>query len=321
MKIIQTLFVKLMSALVLLLGLVLIFALFTGDFSLIDQAKAEYLSWPAFVQKMAWAATSIALIFIGGIGLLPVLQRRRRQVSFEGPHGDVFYDLDSVEKTIERVVGRMKEVKNIDAHVKPAEDHKRVEVSADVVLNPTGGSARNAATLVSQQIENAAEQMLGEEGVVKVVLRVKKILVDMKAPLVLAPPTPGTEAQQELHGIEEAEREAEAERHAAIAKAQRQADEERQAALARAARENAAAEAAVVGSVAAPIVAPDAGTDFEDEEEEEPVSAEELEDATPFTTHEPKPDLEQEAPFTYLPEDDDEGGKPGVVEEEVCLLP
>jgi hypothetical protein len=191
---------------------------------------------------MAWAAAGGALVFIGFIGLMPVLRRRARHVSFAGPHGDVFYDLDSVENTIERVVGRMNEIKSIDAHVAPADDNRRVEVSADVVLNPTGGSARDAATLVSQQIERAAEQMLGEDGVTKVVLRVKKILVDMKAPLLVTPSAPGHEARQEFQGIEEAEREAEEERRAALAKA----EESRRAALAEAARVNAAAEARVV---------------------------------------------------------------------------
>lgn len=239
MKIIQIALLKLVSACVLLLGIVLLAALVTDGFPVIDQARVEYLSWPPFFRMAAWVIAGVALIFIGFIGLMPWGRKRRaRQVSFAGPHGDVFYDLDSIENTINRVVGRMPEVKSIASHVALADD-RRVEVSADVVLNPPGVSARDAASLVSRQIERAAEQMLGEDGVTKVVLHIKKILVDLRAPLSLAPEpaapaAPGHEAVQEFRGIEDAERRAREEREAAREE-QRRDREERQAVRDRAA--------------------------------------------------------------------------------------
>ncbi len=222
MRMLQTLVYKLLSFLVLLLGLLLLAELWTDVFPLIfDRTVTTFQEWSPWLQKLVWVAGGILLVLVGIVGLLPPLRRRRgRQISFAGPHGDVSIQLDSVEATLNRVVSKMPEVNKIHARVVPVDENRKVEIAADVVLNklPAVG-AREIARRVSNQLRNTAVHILGVDEVTSIKLDVSRIVVDLKKPMEIpeetaAPAQAGLGASPvgmgpvtTIEGVEEAEEE------------------------------------------------------------------------------------------------------------------
>ena len=124
-----------------------------------------------------------ALAIMGLIALYPAnVRRKHKTISFPGIHGDVVIELDSVEATLNRVIGRKPEVKRIKVTVDPSEDNRKARVTADVVLyKGVGTSAREAANRVSNYVSDAAVHILGVEDVTEINLNVRGILLDAEA--------------------------------------------------------------------------------------------------------------------------------------------
>jgi hypothetical protein len=123
------------------------------------------------------------LAVMGLIALYPSSHRRKHKtISFPGIHGNVVIELDSVEATLNRVIGRKPEVKRIKVTVDPSEDNRKARVTADVVLyKGVGTSAREAANRVSNYVSDAAVHILGVEDVTEINLNIRGIMLDAEA--------------------------------------------------------------------------------------------------------------------------------------------
>jgi hypothetical protein len=217
MRILQILVMKLLCALALIVGVLMVASRFTPTVSQsVQEQWTRFQGWPAIVQSAFYIVLGVLLVAMALLGLLPTLRRRRgRQISFTGPHGDVAFDLDSVAATIERVILKLPEVNKIKTTVVPVDDDHKAEVTAEVVLNPPNAGARQAALRVGNQLRHTAIQILGAEQVSHVELIIKRILVDVKK---LATEEPAPEEAilaagaagptTEIEGLEEAEQEA-----------------------------------------------------------------------------------------------------------------
>lgn len=213
MRIVQLLSQRLLAAVVLLLGVLLLAGIFTDLSSLVDQVTATYGGLPTLVQGAIRVLGGLLLAGVGLLGLMPALKSRSdrsRRISFAGAHGDVFIQLDSVENTITRVIGKMPEVNRISVQVVPSDEGRKVLIMADVILNNLSNiGAREAANRVSNQIMYAATHILGVDEVTGINLRVRRIAVDLKAlkatPAALATGAVAAPAQT-IEGVEEAER-------------------------------------------------------------------------------------------------------------------
>ena len=99
-----------------------------------------------------------------------------RSISYPGTYGNVVILLDSVEANLNRVIGKLREVKWISVTVIPDEEHCKARVEADVkLLKGVGESARMTANRVSDRLAETAANLLGVDDVTRVDLTVRGI--------------------------------------------------------------------------------------------------------------------------------------------------
>lgn len=154
--------------------------------------------------SLAFLGGGALLMSVGLLGLLPFRRFRvgSKVISFQGAYGSVVIQLDSVEATLNRVVGKMPEVKKITVNLLPAEDNRRVRIMADVLLyKDLKAGARETANRVSQYIADTAINILGVEEVTAVDLNVRGIIVEQVAPALPLEQEPA--AEPELIGEEQ----------------------------------------------------------------------------------------------------------------------
>ncbi|HOZ45747.1 MAG TPA: hypothetical protein PLO37_08105 [Candidatus Hydrogenedentes bacterium] len=178
MKVLNLLLSKLLSLVVLCSGVALIVLWVREDqlpfvVSIISDAVRQNIA--------------LLLLGVGGLltllGLLGILPRRLKDgqvktISYPGTCGDVIIELDSVEANLNRVIGKMAEVKWISVSVFPDEDHSKARISADIKLvKKADETAREAANRVSDCLSETAANLLGVEDVTRVDLIVKGISV------------------------------------------------------------------------------------------------------------------------------------------------
>lgn len=138
----------------------------------------------------------VAIGVVALLAMVPRLPKRRkdREISFEGSHGEVTIELEPVESTLERVVGKLAEVKSISIRLKPLDGPGRVRVLANaVLLKDAEGDARLITARVNNYIQVHTRKILGLQDV-DVKLKVRKFVVNMKTvktePLLLEAPQP-----------------------------------------------------------------------------------------------------------------------------------
>ncbi len=188
---------KLLSLVVLCLG-ALSLAFYLGFAPVTDyiaQLPAQLTQWQQELpENMAWAkgllevrilwliGSIIAFVF-GAYGLFPRISKwkKSKRISYDGPHGLVQIELDTVEQSLNRVLVRMPEVKKIDVHVEPRDGGRSALIKADAVLqHQPGQNARAIAGLVSDYIAETATKMLGLEELATIELNVKAINVNTR---------------------------------------------------------------------------------------------------------------------------------------------
>jgi hypothetical protein len=179
MKIVQTIILKVLSVVVLAGGAVLVVIWFnTNAYEDLGRIFADHV-WTRY-----GALCGLVLLILGLLGVLPLSRPRRTKnvISFEGTHGSVTIELDSVEANLGRVVSKMPVVRKIKVHVTPSEDHHRAQVDADVLMykGASGESAREIANHIADYLMDAAINILGVEDVTQVNLNVRDIVVDAK---------------------------------------------------------------------------------------------------------------------------------------------
>jgi hypothetical protein len=133
--------------------------------------------------KLLWLIASAVAIVFGLYGFVPRSSRfkRPKKISYDGPHGLVQIELESVEHSLNNVLARMPEVKKIDVRVEPRDGGRSALIKADTVLqHQTGQNARAIAALVSDYIVETATKMLGLEELATVQLNVTGINVNSR---------------------------------------------------------------------------------------------------------------------------------------------
>lgn len=176
MRILQIIVAKLLSLGILALGVAAVVAWFDRDY--LHMAKSVFLAevW------VPWGAAFGAAAAVAGLlALLPLKRpRRNNTITFPGSHGNVTLQLDSVEATLSRVVGKLPEVKKINVRVTPSEDNRRAQVTADVWMYKTSGpaGARELANRISDYLADTAVNILGVEDITNINLNVRGVIVD-----------------------------------------------------------------------------------------------------------------------------------------------
>lgn len=150
-----------------------------------QQELPENLAWAKGLLevRILWLIGSIVAFVFGAYGLFPRISKwkRSKKISYDGPHGLVQIELDTVEQSLNRVLVRMPEVKKIDVHVEPRDGGRSALIKADAVLqHQPGQNARAIAGLVSDYIAETATKMLGLEELATIELNVKAINVNTR---------------------------------------------------------------------------------------------------------------------------------------------
>ena len=133
--------------------------------------------------KILWLIGSVAAIVFGIYGLIPRFSkwRKPKKIAYEGPHGQVQIELDTVESSLNNVLSRMPEVKKIDVVVEPRDGGRSALIRANAVLqHQPGQNARAIAGLVSDYIAETATKMLGLEELATIELNIKGINVNSR---------------------------------------------------------------------------------------------------------------------------------------------
>jgi hypothetical protein len=176
MKAIETLLRAILSLVILLSGCCLVFLFVKEDYfriftnALNDAMKTD--SWWLLLMP------GFGMIFLGVWTLIPMRFREHKPktIAYAGTHGDVVIELDSIERNLNRVIGKMSEVKWIVVTVLPDEDKGKASVTADVKLNKgPGESARETANRVGDRLAEVAANLLGTDDITHVDLIVKGI--------------------------------------------------------------------------------------------------------------------------------------------------
>ncbi len=134
------------------------------------------------------------LAFCFLLAFLPLWRgsRKGKTISFQGTHGDVTIELEPVESTMERVVGKLPEVKNCAIRLKPNKERTGVQAFATaVLLKDANADARQITARVNSYILAHTRKILGIQDVT-VNLKVNRFVVNMKTvrpePLMLEGP-------------------------------------------------------------------------------------------------------------------------------------
>lgn len=178
MKYLQIVVVKFLSLAAVACGIALIGIWFhAGSLARVTGFLQQSERW------MLYGYVPGALLVVGGVlGLLPLARNKRRKtITFSGAHGEVTLQLDSVEATIMRVVGKMPEVKKIWIKVTPSDDNHRARVYAEVLMykGVEGAGARELANRIEDRLHDTAVNLLGSDVVTSVSLNIRGIVLNL----------------------------------------------------------------------------------------------------------------------------------------------
>ncbi len=149
---------------------------------------------------VVWPGTGILLVVLGLLGLLSRADRKVpvKSISYPGIRGDIVIELEWVEATLNRVIGKLREVKWISVSVDPEEERGKASVTAEVKLvKGADESARETAIRVGDRLADTAANLLGVEDVTRVDLIVKGGGLQDAAPATVTAqaPKPAEEAE------------------------------------------------------------------------------------------------------------------------------
>ena len=135
------------------------------------------------MELLLWIAGG-AMFLLGGYGFLPKLPKSRgkRFVSYEEEYGNVVLDLDPAERTLNKIIRNLPEVKKAQIHIRRDEDGQRVLIRSTAVLNAQlGVTAKETRDFVNWSIVETATTMLGLDVVTPIDQAVKQTSVDTAA--------------------------------------------------------------------------------------------------------------------------------------------
>ena len=180
MRLFQLLVVKLLGLGVLIGGGMLVAYRFVPEIpaftnSLIQVVRPQNYPFDMFIL----IPLGLALIVVGFFTLIPRIpaKGKRGHITFRGAHGDVKIDLDGIESSINKAVGKMPEVKSINLKVYPTPNGSSVQIVGDVVLfKEAGVGALATSNYVRETVEMTAQGILGVNEVTSVELNVRDVV-------------------------------------------------------------------------------------------------------------------------------------------------
>ena len=154
----------------------------------------ETVSDPNPLVRQIVAGVFAAMAVISYLPLWPGgRSSRNKRVSFQGTHGEVDIELEPAEATLERIIARLPEVKNVSISLKPLDSPGSVRVlAAAVLMKDADTDARIVTARVNSFIQNHTRKILGLQDVT-VKINVRRWVMNMKSvkpePLLLEGPT------------------------------------------------------------------------------------------------------------------------------------
>ena len=115
--------------------------------------------------------SGLLMILLGLYGFVPRLPGRRDSFTYQGAAGEVTMQLEAVERSLQRVIAKMSEVKKVRVRLTPDAGGTVVEVRVQAILvKPEGLSARATTERVHRFIEHTAKDLLGLEELAPIAL-------------------------------------------------------------------------------------------------------------------------------------------------------
>ena len=133
-------------------------------------------------KKLLGLIAGWVMVALGLIGVAPLPNwRRNRAVTFRSGHGNITIQMDSVYRTMHKIVNRMPEVRSCRLDIQPSPDGTVVCIKADARLYKLPRQrARATAMRVSDIIADAAMNFLGLEDLVSLDLNIQDFTVDIE---------------------------------------------------------------------------------------------------------------------------------------------
>lgn len=186
MKRVQTIFIK-----ALMLGLMLQGALLLLHLYGVEPIRGAIDGFMASIPQEAGAdaekkllglIAGWSMVALGLIGAAPLPNwRRNRAVTFRSGHGNITIQLDSVYRTMHKILNRMPEVRSCRLDIQPSPDGTMVCIKADARLYKLPRQrARATAMRVSDIIADTAMNFLGLEDMVSLDLNIQDFTVDIE---------------------------------------------------------------------------------------------------------------------------------------------
>lgn len=116
-------------------------------------------------------ASGLAMLLVGLYGFVPKLRGRKASFTYQSSAGEVTIQLDTVERSLQRVLSKMAEIRKVRVQLSPASGGKAVQVRAwATLLKPERISARATTERVHRFIEITAKEHLGLEELAPIAL-------------------------------------------------------------------------------------------------------------------------------------------------------
>ncbi len=185
----RTLVYKLLSLVILLLGMLLYMAVFdhsgtiTALLNKVPELTVPYFAEGGSVDWQRVGQVAATLLVLAGInGLFFRKLARNDKVSFRTDRGEMILALPPIQNNLEKVIRALPEVRSARVRVKPSRDRQRVQVIAEVILKDCAEQGlHKTSKLVSACVTEAVGKAVGFEDRATVQLVIKGAQVDAKA--------------------------------------------------------------------------------------------------------------------------------------------
>jgi hypothetical protein len=128
-------------------------------------------------------ALAIGVMLVGILGLWPIRKhaRRGKKIEFQSKHGYIVIELDSVQRSLQKAMSKLPEVKDISLTVSPADNNRKVRIVADaVVYKAPGAGIRETASELEDKLAKAAMRMLGVDDIASLDLNISRTIMNVK---------------------------------------------------------------------------------------------------------------------------------------------
>lgn len=176
MRILQIVLGKLIVLGVLCVGILFFFA----DLEAAYQGLVNYLPFAEspVVQRVIRYVVAAVVVVAAILALLPPLRvgRKKRAIAFQGGHGNVTIQLDTVEASLNRAALKLPEVRKAYVRIHPAEDARKVNITVEVDIDKhPDASVVESSERIDDYLTSCARQYLGPDVVLGVDVKVRRI--------------------------------------------------------------------------------------------------------------------------------------------------